>query len=293
MQGLDKMGRTAKESPGKFIINTFISTVIPTLVLYAINHDDEDYQQLSSYMKDNHWNIKLPNGTFWRIPKPRELGVPASGIERILDFWKTDDPEAFYGFMDYVKTSFAPPARTIFAPFNDVKKNKNFTNVPIVSQHLLNLPNQYQYDERTSAIAKGIGSTFDLSPKQIDYIINSYTGILGKINSAFTAQEKDFSAGLVRTITADPLYSTDTFNKLYDEIDRQNKLKQESGLIGKRAEGFSQAKLTKLNKAASHLSDLRKRIKAIEKGNLSDKAKEEQTKKIRQQMINTAKKALD
>lgn len=294
MQGIDKMARASKESPGSFYLKMFISTVIPTLVLYAVNHDDEDYQKLSSYMKDNHFNIKLNNGKFWRIPKPRELGVFASGIERVLDYWKTDDPDAFYMFMDYVITNFAPPInRTILAPFNDVRANKNFANIPIVSQELLNLPNQYQYDERTSAIAKGIGSTFDLSPKQIDYIINSYTGILGKINSAFTAQEKDFSAGLVRSITADPLYSTDILNKFYDELNRQDKLKKESEIKGEAVAEFDAEKLKALNQTSRKISELRRYAKDVEKSDLDKKEKEELLKQLRREMLDVAQKVME
>ncbi|HYE12246.1 MAG TPA: LPD38 domain-containing protein [Patescibacteria group bacterium] len=300
MQGLDKLGRTAKESPGKFIIKMFISTVLPTIVLYAINNDDEDYENLSSYMKDNHFNIKLNNGKFWRIPKPRELGVIASGTERILEYWKTDDPDAFYGFIDYIKTNFLPPlpipfiqhGRTIFAPLNDLRANKNFADIPIVPRELEKLPNEYQYDNKTSAIAKGLGSAFDMSPKQIDYIIDSYTGIIGKLNRSLTADKKDFAVGIGNTITADPNYSTDVFNKFYDEIDKMEKMKQESKINKKLVEGFNPGKLKAYNQVADVLSDMRNNIKAIEKGKLSDAKKKEHTDRIRKQMIEVTKKAL-
>ena len=46
-------------------------------------------------MKDNHWNIKLPNGDFARIPKPRELAIFATGIERIFGILGNTRPGCF------------------------------------------------------------------------------------------------------------------------------------------------------------------------------------------------------
>ena len=294
VQGMDKLARSNKESFGKFMIKTFISTIIPSIVLYAIHHDDEDYKQLSRYMKDNHWNIKLPDNTFWRIPKPRELGIYATGVERIMEFWKTEDPDAFYMFAEYIKMNFAPPIdRHILSPFEDIRANKNFAGNPIVPRAMEKLPAKYQYDEYTSAIAKLGGQAFNISPMKIDYIIDSYLGILGKINRAVTAEEKDPTLGFRRTVTADPLYSTDALNRFYEEKDKLDKLKEEWKITGKMPKDYNPGRHKFINTRANTLSKMRTTIKNIDKNeSLSKKEKEEKIKEVRKKMNELAQDAL-
>lgn len=63
--------------------------VAPSLAVYALNaaggeDHEEEYRQLPAYLRDYFWNIKL-GGQWIRIPKPFELGVAASGVERAIN----------------------------------------------------------------------------------------------------------------------------------------------------------------------------------------------------------------
>ena len=72
-------------------------------------------------------------------------------------------------FADYVKSSFVPPVdRNILSPLGDIRANKNFAGTPVVPQSMPDNP-KYQYDERTSAIAKVGGQALNISPMQIDH----------------------------------------------------------------------------------------------------------------------------
>jgi hypothetical protein len=110
VQGLDKTIRAfnpksaGKENVMNSVIKAVWSITIPTILLYAINQNNEAYNMLSDYQKDNYFNIPLTNGNFLKIPKPRELGVVFGALpERSLRALKDNDPEAFTRFTDTVK----------------------------------------------------------------------------------------------------------------------------------------------------------------------------------------------
>ena len=77
-----------------------------------------------------------------------------------------------------------------------------------------------QYDERTTEIAKGIGKLLNASPKQIDYLINSYTGIIGDIVQPLTTKGGDVSKVVTTQFISDPLYSNQSLTDFYDNYDK-------------------------------------------------------------------------
>ena len=43
---------------------------LPTLLLYFINYDDEEYQNMPTWKKALFWNIPIGDGKFISIPRP-------------------------------------------------------------------------------------------------------------------------------------------------------------------------------------------------------------------------------
>ena len=267
INGLDKLARIYKDNPVAAINKTFAAITVPTLMLYAMNYDNEDYQKLSSWVKDTNHLIPLPNGTFLKLPKPREGGVVFGAlVERTLDSLLKDNPDAFYKFMDTVKASFLFPTRTIAAPRGDLRANKDFVDRPIVPKYMENMSPGQQYDEKTSSFAKKLGELYPekVSPKQVDYLVKSYLGVIGQIGIPALSEGSTGDA-LKRIFTADPAYSTDVTQKFYDAKNSLDTMKADTKQTGGVLEGNDE-KLRKLyGKVAEMISDNRNASRKLQK----------------------------
>jgi hypothetical protein len=220
IQGLDKTGRSLlnPKTASATIIKAFAAITIPSIIEFAANHNNPDYQKLSNYIKDNNIVIPKGDGTFYKIPVPRELGmIFHGGVTRTLKAWVDHDPKAFAGFADQILTTFLPPIRTVAAPVTDLRSNKNFMGAPIVPADLQGLSPRFQYDAQTSEPSKAIGNMLNVSPKQIDYLIKSYGGVLGQLGIPATTKNGSIGQTLNQQITADPVFSNDIMSNFYDQ----------------------------------------------------------------------------
>ena len=185
-------------------------------MLYSLNREDPNYQQLSEATKSRYYCIPKGDGTFIKIVKPRESGTAfGTLIEDALDYMKTNDPKTFESFMLGIETNFFPPTRPLWAAATtDLEANKDFAKRPIVPGYLEGLSPELQYDVNTSEPAKWLGDKTGLSPKQIDYVGKSYLGVVGQLGQPLTTKGIDLGESLKRQFVVDPLYSNDVFKKL-------------------------------------------------------------------------------
>lgn len=224
VQGLDKQARQLTGHFLSTILRIGTTTILPTLLAYALNNSDEErkkeYQRLSSYTKNNFYCFNMGDGQFLTLPKAREIALPASAIERTLEKQFGGNDEAFYDFGNYILSmlpGFGIEDIIGVGTVLNLGKNEDFKGSPIVPASMEDLEPRQQYDENTTWIAKTLGDRFNLSPKQIDYVINSNTGGIGQVNKAVGSRDKDWSLGLKNKFVRSSLYSTDVLNKLYDE----------------------------------------------------------------------------
>jgi hypothetical protein len=244
VQGLDKLYRSVKDPKtfAKMLIKGGISISTPTIALYMINKDNPYYQELDNRTKDNYFLI--PSGekdeygnskTFIKIPKSRELGVMFGALfERVLRS-KGGDKEAWKGFGNTVATNFAPTnplENNFFSPILNLKSNQDFAGRAIVPQSMLmdKRSPKLQYDERTSEIAKWLGDKTNLSPKQIDYLVRSYTGIAGQIGLPATTKGGNPVKVITNQFVADPAYSNQTITDFYDNFDKYTRLASDTNI---------------------------------------------------------------
>ncbi|NDF43442.1 MAG: hypothetical protein EB137_02475 [Actinobacteria bacterium] len=177
------------------------------------NHDDPDYQRLSQIRKDLFWNFKITNSSitdllgaagakeikekgyfYFSLPKPFELGLLfGTGTERLLDYYKTKDPEAIKNFsLNFIKDfskSFIPIPDVGKPIFEAWSEKSLFTGQPIVPNSLKNLPAEYQVTQHTTETSKLVGQLIRTitgddfsglsSPLQIDNAIRNWTGPVG------------------------------------------------------------------------------------------------------------------
>ncbi|MCD8390346.1 MAG: hypothetical protein LUD03_00705 [Firmicutes bacterium] len=229
VQGVDKFFRQAKNNPKSFAMGIACLTAAE-LLHWGWNTltDDEDkreaYDNLSNYTKNNFYTFYIGNGKFISIPKARESAVISTAIGAALDKYVNGQDDRFEGFFaDYILSQFLPDGSIIgLSTYNDLRANKDYRDMPIVSSSVEDLPKELQYDDSTSYLARWIGSIIKQSPMQIDYIINNETGMLGKINKTYFSPsgQKNVPAmltfGANSTFLKDSFYSTDKVNMFYD-----------------------------------------------------------------------------
>ena len=287
IQGLDKMFRTVTEKDTKKRVKTLIKWLIHALLIGAVEYiynkqvDEEGYKNLSSYKKNNFYNFAIGDGKFITLPKPRENAILDTFTERMIEYSLDGDKEAFYDFGGYLGLQLLPPmipdtlnpvdavhsvgGSTIFGGLIDVGFNKDFKGAPIESEYDKDSPSNERYTESTTKLAYRLGQTKlardnDMSPKKIDHLILSYTGILGQVNKAlFPMSENrvDKTIGLRNKFVSDSNYSTDVLNKLYDNRDAAERNFKYYNTIEKAVEYEKNAVIT------SYISGMNKAIKAL------------------------------
>ncbi len=290
LQGLDKMTRSFKDAPPKqraARVTKYITIALMMTALQGLfNRDDEEeYNNLSSYKKNNFYNFSIGDGYFVSIPKARELALLDSTTERIAEY-VFGNKEAFEGFGGYVLDSLVLPGLpksgglggaqdvlgdTVAGPFIDVIANEDFKGSPIESYSDKYLRDDYRtneiYSESTTKFAKWLGNTsvmknWEISPKQIDHIANNYTGVIGQINRALfpvNEENRDWTLGLKNKFVSDSYYSTDVLNDVYDTRDTSKK-KYRNAPTYKNAMKYEQDSLL-----ADYATNLNKTVKALSK----------------------------
>ncbi len=284
VQGMDKQARIftsgGKKEIAKHMLRYLISAILTTALLEFWNRtsDEDGWEELSQYQKNNFYCISIGNGKFIKIPKAREAAILNTTAERAADY-AFGDKEAFYQFGQYIGDTTLPAwlpvtgiaeggieegvhqaaGGTILGGIVDNMVNKDFKGTPIVSSALEDEPNKEQYNQKTSLLAKSIGQTFNWSPMKIDHLIDNYTGIIGKLNRSITADGFSPSNLYGASFSADSAYSTDVFNRVYEQRDKMQKkyqnepTPQNACLYEKYA--TKAAYITQANKAIKRLSE--------------------------------------
>lgn len=288
IQGMDKTMRTYRDDPVKALVKTALAITLPTLALYAVNHDDPNYQKLSNRTKDAFLLIPRGDGTFIRIAKPQEQGTIFSDIpERLMRLLAEEDPAAFRDFADRLRTTLLPPGiqgaaksggltdrllgvvgDTILGPVADVAANETFSGAPIVPGNLERLSPGLQSDARTTNIARWIGeqtygTPFEQSPKELDYLARQYTGFLGQFGQPLLSPGGDFGYALSQQMTADPVFSNDLSTEFYHYKDKLDQAYADRSLRDL-PDWYSDPLRKQLNKISQNMSAVRKEIREVQ-----------------------------
>jgi hypothetical protein len=306
IQGLDKLARQFKDKPISTVLKGATAVTAPTMILNHINKDNQNYKDLDNRTKDNYYLI--PNGdTFIKIPKSREFGVIFGSLTERTLRQLSGEKTAFKDFSNTAATNFSPAnpiEDNILSPLYNLKSNKDFANRDIVPRAMIEDKRSpyLQYDEKTTEPAKAIAeaakkANIDLSPKQIDYIVKSYTGVIAQLAqpalTKSTMQGGNKTQKILKPITtqfvADPLYSNQNLSDFYDNLDMLKSKATDKNLVGKidsKVVTDEESEYNKFNKYAKEISDLNKQIKLAENSNQA-----EEVKKLRAKMLETAKQA--
>lgn len=307
VQGADKLRRVWKEDPVGASIRATLFVTIPTVALWQLNKDNPEYQELPQYVKDTYWI--LPSGDHLiKIPKPFELGVLyGTSVERMLQWM--DDKEhgrkgiGFKGYGERVADVLTPSVMpTAFIPIAEWAANYSFwRQKSIVPQAQQDLPDALQYGQNTSAVAKGIGSLFNVSPYKVDNTIRGYGGNLATLGltaidaatgeTANRPAKRWYELPEISKFTATPYQGSNSVQRVYDDFDAQNKLFNEAKITKQKPEDFDVRQFGKLKEAREQLTKLSRASKAIMNNeNISGEQKREQLDRFNVLKANIARR---
>jgi hypothetical protein len=181
IQGPEKMIRAIRENPVGVIAKGVAYLTIMGVANYLSNRDREWYNNLPlAYRYNNLWfEVK---GTVVRVPLPFELGsvfiaAPCATMEAL----RQKRPDDFAALVEIFKAQMPNLLPTVTEPIIDIMRNKDWLGNPIEGEGMKYLPvterKKYYTTEVASALSKGFDKFgMKLSPVQIDYLFNGWTG---------------------------------------------------------------------------------------------------------------------
>lgn len=165
---------------------------IPALLNDMIWDDDEEYQQLPDYITENYYVVwKYGDGKFLRLPKGRTAAVVQNAVDQVVKESSGNHEADWEKFWKLATENMAPnnPREdNLFAPIKQVSEGKTWYDDDLIPRRLKNLPKTQQFDEKTDALSiklsnllvrMGMDEENVLSPKEINYLLDQYSGVLG------------------------------------------------------------------------------------------------------------------
>ena len=295
LQGGDKMVRLFREDFVGTSLKVFKYIVLPSLLIMAMNWDEDWYKDLDPDIKNNYWCL----GRNIRIPKPQEAGVLfGSGIEALLQQAADKDKEAVKNWLKAFSSNMIPGiVPTLFLPILEWQANYSyFKGRQLVGSKYQRLPDELQYNDYTSELSKSIGGTLKVSPMKIDNLVRGYTGTMGALlwgalgepfAKANNLPEKHFNEMLfVRDFNVTDANLSRPMNEFYGILDKANRQHAGYGVKGK-----PEAAVKGIRSAGAMISKIRKDIDKITHSSLTPERKRELIDKRKEKMNQIAKQA--
>lgn len=295
LQGGDKMVRLFREDFVGTSLKVFKYIVLPSLLIMAMNWDEDWYKDLDPDIKNNYWCL----GRNIRIPKPQEAGVLfGSGIEALFQQAADKDKDAVSNFLKAFSSNMIPSVLpTLILPLIEWSANYSFfKGRALVGNKYSRLPDELQYNDYTSELSKGIGSTFKISPMKIDNLVRGYTGTMGALLWSMAGEPfakannlpaKHFNEMLfVRDFNVTDANLSRPMNEFYGILDKANRQHAGYGVKGK-----PEAAVKGIRSAGAMISKIRKDIDKITHSNLTPERKRELIDKRKEKMNQIAKQA--
>lgn len=294
IQGFDKQFRNFTGQNGaKGYINLLSKAVVfgvlPSMLNHLLLDDDEDYEDLPDYIKDNYYLFKTDDNKFIRIPKGRVISVFGNAAYRTYEYLQ-GNKNAYKGFIENAITNVAPNnpiGSNVLSPFIQVSTNKSWNGSEIVPKRLQDLPAEEQYDEKTDELSKSIGKIFNISPKKINYLLDQYSGVFGDtLLPMLTPQAENnplTSAFTVNSVTTNK-YSSE-FYDIQDEVTKK------ANSVNSTITDELQKKY--LNSVQTEMSELYKEKRELQMSDVKDSEKRRLVEKIQSEINRIAEEGIN
>lgn len=277
MQGLSKnirnvIDRRGWKEIGQLISRLLINGVAPGIImglLYDGLKEDDDYKELSDYIKDSNILIKIGDNKFIKVPMGREPSVITAFTNRMWR-WLKGEPasSAFAGYPSFAIEQIAPNnplTNNIFAGITAMSTNKTWYGGDIVSSYMEEKPDYLQYDESTDAFSIWLGEITrhgkngieGLSPKKVNYLIDQYSGFIGDWVLPALSKKADVPA-VVKAFVVDSVRQNRLGSDFYDALDEAKQVKDTE--MATAADDATYSYLYKQSKAASEITKQLKEI---------------------------------
>ena len=250
------------------------------------NHDDEEYEQLSDYQKQSNILIKIGDGRFLKIPKGRSISVFGIASESIVDSIKGEDVN-WFGVIKTATDQIAPNnpvTDNLLMPIVNAARNRTWYGGEIESAADENVKAAQRYDETTDYFSRWLGKVLNYSPKKINYILDSYSGVVGDyVLPVFTPQGSGdvvertlLTAG--SNFIVDSKASNRVSNDYYSLVDE---LTYEKNDVDNENNIGATISLRYLNSQTQTLYDFYDKMHRINSGELSPNEKAEKSRELK------------
>ena len=290
------------------LVGKYAISGLPALLFnHLLWDDDEEYEELSEYVKDNYYVIgKYGDGQFVRIPKGRMAAVVQEVADQAYNIL-TGEVTGWDGAWDSAKSVYEsvmnniapsnPIDNNVIAPIAQAISGKTWYGEDLVPTRLQDVPAREQYDETIDSISKWLGENTGISPYKINYLLNQYSGFVGDMilpgltpeaERGDTSALGNLIAPLKDQFVVDAVVKNrnpSDFFSLSDEL--------EVNANSKNATDEDKLKQKYISSVSSELSELYKQKREIQNSNLSDELKYKQVRDIQAQINELAKKGLE
>lgn len=224
-----------------------------------INGEVEGYEKQSDYNRYTNYLLPVGDGKFIKIPKARELASMQAVIDWSMDNMKYGSGSkwerlfSMESVRDWKRMAtisreqigpVSPITDNLISPIWRTYRNETWYGGKIESGNDLTLRENGErykiWDEKTSAFAKMVGKQFNISPKKVDNVLDSYTGIIFDLGVAQFSAKNDLAGRIksegwgsgVKTMLSTPfsqgfvidsVFQNANKTDYYDYVDKRNK----------------------------------------------------------------------
>lgn len=234
VQGLKKTISSAADNPGSFAIRFMVFAVIPaimTRLLVNWMEEDEEYTNLPNYRRDLFYNIPIGPNMWLSIPKPFEIGVIATGIERAFSKYALGEDKALEGYFSSLARAVIPVDESAFAvgpkPFLEVATDYDFfRDKAIIPPNQVGMDLELRDTSGASRLGKSLQKVLQVDARYIDHLIKgtaSYFGDFALRTSDIARDDSRYkfdwtTTGLFRN---DPVYESRDVQAVMKLVDRK------------------------------------------------------------------------
>lgn len=284
----------------KLAVRWTIAGLTPALLMGMLWGDDDEYEELSDYIKNNYYIIgKYGNGEFIKIPKGRVVSVLQKFFQNLIDGANGKKID-LGGLADLIENNLLPSdpnESSLIAPIKQAINNETWYGGDLVPTRLQNLPNAEQYDETTDSISIWLGKKLNISPYKINYVLDQYAGAIGDYTLPYLTQAAEsgsdsFTGKLLAPVkdkfTVDSNLKNQNISDFYSLSEELTKKSNSST-----ATDEDILKNKYINSVKSEISKLYAKKREIQSSSLKDSEKYNQSKEIQKQINELSKNAIN
>lgn len=231
VQGLVKTVKSAQTNPGGFAIRFTLNAVLPAILLRMLVSymgKDDEYENFPAYRRDLYYNVPLGPDLWLTMPKPFELGVLSSGVERAVSKYALGQDKALEGYAGSLAKTVMPIDESAlgggYKPIIEVLTNYDFfRDKNIIPPEDVALDLELRDTGKASRLGKGIQEVVGMDARNADYLIKSMGSYFG--NTALQLSDigredtrYPFNWAVSGMLKGDPLYDSNDVQYVMDFV---------------------------------------------------------------------------